>query len=139
MRSRLPRSSLLAPRAILFALCFGACLPRTGTVEVLADGAGGAPTEGGLLVVDGSTPSPDSTGGPTPDTGAPPPPSDATLAPDSAQPDTLPSGPTPPFGSSVGMTAADFTNIPDCAGNLYSLHSYYNQKKGVLIAMMSPS
>ena len=115
---------------MLLALGLAACLPGTGEVKILGDGVYAAADA--ALVPDQGVATQD-TGpadtGPVPD-GAP------DLGP--ANPDA-PTGLQPPFGSSVGMTAADFTDIPDCDGKLYSLHSYYNLKDGVLIAMMSPS
>ena len=123
------RPILLVP----LALGLAACLPGSGEVKILVDGITGAAD----LPVALDT-------GPGPDQGKPPdkgPASDGAPAVDlpGPKPDATPTGPQPPFGSSVGMTAADFTDIPDCDGKLYSLHQYYNQKKGVVLAMMSPS
>lgn len=119
-------TTLLVPAA--------ACLPGTGEVKILGDGVyaladtAGSPDSG--TQEDGTPPAPDT--GPAPDGGT-----TADLAP--ATPDAAPTGPQPPFGSSVGMTAKNFEDIPDCDGKLYSLYDYYNKKQGVLIAMMSPS
>lgn len=41
-------------------------------------------------------------------------------------------GPTGPFGSSVGMTANNFT-ITDCNNTPFDLHSQYNQYDGIVI------
>ena len=109
----------------------GGCLPRTGHVTIYGDGA--ATSDQGITA-DGKVQLPDT--GPRPD-GQPP--KLDKLAP--AKPDTsvAPSGPQPPFGTTQGMTAKNWTGVPDCAGTLYELHKLYQQKKGVIIAMMSPS
>lgn len=39
---------------------------------------------------------------------------------------SVPTGPVPPFGSTVGMTAADFT-VTDCANNPFNLHSQFDK------------
>jgi hypothetical protein len=52
---------------------------------------------------------------------------------------STPASPSPPFGNTMGQTANNFSEIPDCAGANYSLYSFFNQKKGVILAMMSPS
>jgi hypothetical protein len=119
------------------ALCvvaLAACIPGTGHVKILGDGGS---SDGPAIVAEG---------GPPADIGTPaegsPPTDGQPVQPDgqpAVTPDTGPTGPVPPFGQSVGMTAADFQNIPDCDDNTYALHSYFNKKKGVLIAMMSPS
>jgi len=113
---------------LLCTLMLASCLPGTGSVTILGDGVGAAD---GALVADGGADT-----GPLPDRGPLP---DGTLPDLKPTPDQPPVGPAPPFGSSVGMTAANFQNVPDCDGTLYALHPYYGKKKGVLIAMMSPS
>lgn len=121
----------------LVALCvvvLAACIPGTGHVKVIGDSGS---SDGPAIVAEGGPPA--DIGSPSdgsPPTDGQPPKPDGQPA---VNPDTGPAGPVPPFGQSVGMTAADFQNIPDCDGNLYALHPYFNKKKGVLIAMMSPS
>lgn len=115
---------------------FVACLPGSGEVKILGDGV--------YVAADGTAPKLDTGTGPQdkglqPDQGPKPDGSAPTADQQAPKPDTTPAGPQPPFGASVGMTAANFVDIPDCDGKLYSLHPYYNKKKGVLIAMMSPS
>jgi hypothetical protein len=68
------------------------------------------------------------------------PPADGVDGP-GVKPDTQPPPPTcpAPFGNVLGVTAANFKDIPDCADQLYALHDYCGKKKGVLIAMMSPT
>ncbi len=96
-------------------------------------GDGAASAEASLAPDRGTTPAPDL--GPLPD-GQPA--KKDTAAP--AKPDTAsPSAPQPPFGTTIGTTAKNFTGVPDCAGKAYDLYSYYKQKRGVIIAMMSPS
>ena len=117
---------------VLFVFPWSGCLPRAGQAEILGE-AGIFP--GGDAVL-------------TSDTGS--------LAKDSFSPradgmgiqrengvtpvlDARSQSPSPPFGNAVGMTAPDFSGIPDCDNQLYSLYAFYGQKKGVLIAIMSPS
>ncbi|MCB9557392.1 MAG: hypothetical protein H6707_14895 [Deltaproteobacteria bacterium] len=71
------------------------------------------------------------------DSGTPPPPKpDAALPkPDSGT--TNNSGPTGPFGSTVGMTANNFTGIQDCDDKPYNLYDYYHQGKGVFVLLNS--
>jgi hypothetical protein len=45
-----------------------------------------------------------------------------------------PTGPTPPFGSTVGMTAANF-NITNCAGTSFGLHAQYNKYPAVVLLL----
>lgn len=57
-----------------------------------------------------------------------------------------PGGPPPPYGLSMGMTAPNFANIPDCNSypssgctqKHHSLHQYYNKYDGVIIALLRP-
>jgi hypothetical protein len=106
------------------------CLPRTGQVTVYGDGA----SADGPAAGDHKVQLPDT--GPRPD-GLPP--QKDTLAPPKPDAAVTPSGPPPPFGTAIGMTAKNWTGVPDCAGKSYDLHGLYQQKKGVIIAMMSPS
>lgn len=138
MRER--RTPARAALALGLSAVLWACFPGTGQVKLEGDGLG--VVEGGLADAspgrDGKGPSADR--GPRPDgvklpDGQPP---KADSKPP-LKPDTGLTAPAPPFGQSVGMTASNFQNIPDCNGTLYSLHSYFNKKKGVIIAMMSPS
>jgi hypothetical protein len=124
--------------ALVTSLLCGAiawsCFPGSGHVEVFGDGAapsggdakgglsdaGRGSLESGATKLDrGTAPLTDGTNGKV----------DTKTA----------AGPQPPFGSSVGVTAANFTGVPDCNGKLYSLYDYYNQKRGVILAIMSPS
>jgi hypothetical protein len=107
------------------------CFPGSGHVQVSGDGALPGASEGGTV-------------SPAKDTGSAPRTEGVSGGVDAAvasKPDLTPqpTGPQPPFGNTVGLTATNFDGIPDCDGQLYSLYSYYNTKKGVLIAMMSPS
>jgi hypothetical protein len=97
-----------------------------GDGTVVAD-TGGVYPEGGV-----------GDSGPQPDLGAGF--DGAPASPDGTnpKPDATATGPSPPFGSSVGMTAADFS-VPDCQDKPYSLHPYFGKQRGVLVAMMSPS
>jgi hypothetical protein len=115
-----------------FSLILGAsCLPRTGHVTIYGDGAA---TAEGIPGKDQKLQVPDT--GPRPD-GLPP--KLDTLVPPKPDAAVTPGGPQPPFGTTQGMTAKNFTGVPDCAGTAYGLHSIFQQKKGVIIAMMSPS
>lgn len=132
MNRRCPARRLAAPLLGLSLILAASCLPRTGQVTVHGeDGAGLADRGGGsdhkILIADT---------GPLPD-GQPP--KKDTVAPPKPDTSVTPSGPQPPFGTSVGMTVKNVTGVPDCAGKTYDLYSFYGQKKGVLIAMMSPS
>jgi hypothetical protein len=113
-------------------VAFAACLPGAGEVKVYGDGTIAADTGG--VYPEGSVGTADR--GPSPDLG---PGSDGVDTQPTPKPDTAPAGPKPPFGSSVGMTAADFQNVPDCQDKPYSLHPYFGKHEGVLVAMMSPS
>jgi hypothetical protein len=132
------------------SLLLGGCLPGTGHLELYGD-AGLAPSAEGAMAdatpiqpdaqaalqQDGAIPNHDVLGQDS--VGFAPPPQPDLMPPPPPQPDTGPPGPQPPFGNAVGMTAANFQNIPDCSGTPHSLHAFFGQKKGVLIAMMSPS
>lgn len=120
-RSRQVNLFRLAP--LLVSLT--ACLPRTGELIIEGDGS-----SDGVGLVDGL-----SFDGLSREAA---PPSDALSDAKTAD-KTAPGGPVPPFGDTVGMTASDFQNIEDCEGNIHSLHEHFNKKKGVIIAMMSPS
>ena len=114
-----------------------AALVLTLTVSLLGGcfpGRGHVTTNDGVLAPDGSA----NEASIPPEAGKPRP--DGTDGP-AIKPDTQPPQPTcpGPFGNVVGVTAANFTDIPDCAEVLYTLHDYCGKKKGVLIAMMSPS
>jgi hypothetical protein len=126
------RPTLLVPLAALLA----ACLPGSGEVKILGDGVS-ATADSAAPGLDTGAVQHDT--GTAQDQGAKPDGTAPTADSQGPKPDTLAAGPQPPFGSSMGMTAADFGPIPDCDGTPYTLHSYYNKKKGVLIAMMSPS
>jgi hypothetical protein len=129
MRAKPRSTAAILTRTIALLLLGAGCLPRTGQVTIYGDGAASPEAATGK---DQKLPVPDT--GPLPD-GQPP--QKDTLAP--VKPDAPPAGPQPPFGTTLGATAKNFTGVPDCAGKLYDLHGYYQQKKGVLIAMMSPS
>ncbi|MCK5799402.1 MAG: hypothetical protein KAI47_19560, partial [Deltaproteobacteria bacterium] len=45
----------------------------------------------------------------------------------------------PPFGTTVGVTAANFSGIPDCPGKKYDLHSLCNQQPAVVLALNKSS
>lgn len=114
-----------AAALVLMVSLLGGCFPGTGHVK----------NNDGVLAPDQSTPAneaavPREAGKPRPDGDGP-----------AINPDTQPPQPTcpGPFGNVVGVTAASFTDIPDCADVLYTLHDYCGKKKGVLIAMMSPT
>jgi len=118
-------------------LLFGGCLDG-GSIKIVGDSRLGLD---GLAVATDGAPSgqdyriitPDNGGG-TLDTGGAPKP-DGKVKLDAA----APTGPSAPFGSTVGVTAANFVDIPDCKGTKHSLHPLFRKYKGVVIAMMSPS
>lgn len=137
------RSLILMLPMIPIAM-LGGCLPRSGDVEVIGAGFGKQDGGDGALLADYTLPPPpptdtgstkQDTGMVKPDTGGQPQPDTKPLP----TPDTGPVGPQPPFGTSVGMTANNFINIPDCKGTMHSLHPLFNKHKGFVIAMMSPS
>lgn len=119
------------------------CVPGSGSVKrpkrdatlagdgpqlTLIDGGGGKQDTGGQPKLDSWTPpKPDQGTTPTPDSYVPP------------TPDTGPTGPQPPFGSSVGMTAANFSGIPDCSGTQYDLYSYFNKQPAIVLLLNKPS
>lgn len=134
-----------AKAIFLSLLVLGGCLPGTGHLELYGD-AGLAPSPDATPIQpdaqavaqqDGTNPGHDLLGQDS--IGFAPKPQPDLLPPPPPQPDSAPAGPQPPFGNAMGMTAANFQNIPDCSGTPHSLHALYGQKKGVLIAMMSPS
>jgi hypothetical protein len=136
------RLSLMTSTTLIVIAMLGGCLPRSGDVEVIGAGFGKYDGGGdGALLADSYTP-PGDTGSTTQDTGTVKPDTGGQPQPDTTplpQPDSGPVGPQPPFGSSIGMTAANFVNIPDCQGTMHSLHPLFNKHKGFVIAMMSPS
>jgi len=119
-------------RALLCAqlLLLGAgCLPGKGTATIYGEAGpdrGGVGAESRITLGDQ---------GPVADL-PPGPRLDGPVAP---KPDTQPAGPQPPFGTSVGVTAKDFSGLPDCGGTLYRLYDYYGKTKGVVLPMMSPT
>lgn len=119
--------------ALLLASLSG-CVPGSGTVEQpRRDGA--LPPDGHqLTLIDGSTTKQDGYVPPTPDNGLPTP--DTYRPP---QPDLGPTGPQPPFGSTVGMTAANYSGIPDCNGALHDLHSKFNQQPAIVLLLNKSS
>lgn len=110
------------------------CVPGSGTVEQpRRDGA--LPPDGHqLTLVDGSTKQDRGYVPPQPDTGLPQP--DSYKPP---SPDQGPTGPQPPFGTSVGMTAANYSAIPDCNGTLHDLHSKFNQQPAIVLLLNKSS
>ncbi len=124
----------------LFAI---GCVPGSGWVErpkrdaqragdgpklTLLDGAGRQQDIGDLPKVDsGSVSTPDQGVTPAPDSYRPP------------TPDTGPTGPQPPFGSLVGMTAANFIGLPDCSGKPYDLHGFFNKQPALVLLLNKPS
>jgi hypothetical protein len=113
-------------RLLALLILLPACLPSAGHVEIFGD------ARGGDLYAEAAPPKPD---GPVT-----PPPDGVGKIDRSVKPDSPPAATCPaPFGSTVGVTVADVTGLPDCADKLYSLHSYCGKKRGVLIAMMSPT
>jgi hypothetical protein len=130
---------LLAPS--LIAIAGGGCLPGSGSIKIIGDSglgldgpvvADGAPNPEARIVT------PDGAGADTGGSGK----QDGSSKLDSKpkpKPDTKPSGPQPPFGSSKGMTATNFTDVPDCKDVKHSLHPLWNKHKAVVMAMMSPS
>jgi hypothetical protein len=46
---------------------------------------------------------------------------------------STPTAPQPPFGSTVGVTASDFS-IPDCSGASFDLHAQYGKYPAVVVA-----
>lgn len=119
--------------ALAMVLSLG-CVPGSGTVEQpTRDGA--LPPDGHqLTLVDGSTKQ---------DRGYVPPPADNGLPqPDAYKPpapDQGPTGPQPPFGTSVGMTAANYSGIPDCNGTLHDLHSKFNKQPAIVLLLNKSS
>lgn len=105
------------------------CIPGKGTATIYGEAGpdhGGAGGDHGVTGDRG--PTADTPPGPRPD-GAPPP-----------KPDTQPASPQPPFGTSVGMTAANVSGIPNCDSSLlFELHSYYKKTRGVVLPIMSPT
>jgi hypothetical protein len=93
---------------------------------VLVDGGGPSNRPDGVV-----PPQPD-VYRPTPDSLPPQPQPDAFVP----KPDTAPqqTGPQPPFGNSVGMTASNFT-VPDCSDSPVTLHDYYNKGKAVIVML----
>ncbi|MCA9673378.1 MAG: hypothetical protein KC503_47645 [Myxococcales bacterium] len=131
-----PTNLTLALAALGLGLALAAC---DGGVRTPGNGGGGDDARnimlvdagpGGTTADQGRFPAPD-TLAQTFDTGTPLP------QPDTLQPDTQPqqpAGPTPPFGSSVGMTAANFT-VPDCSDSPVTLHDFYNKGKAVIVML----
>ena len=121
---------LLLSLPLLWLAAGWGCLPSSGEAELYSDAS---PSTG---APDAASPSADGlrdrsitlTDFPLGDTAAQPGPEQGS-----------PGGPQPPFGAAVGMTAANFVDIPDCDDTPVTLHDLYNLKRGVLIAMMSPS
>ena len=127
--------------ALALVLSLG-CVPGSGTVEQRTrDGA--LPPDGKqLTLLDGSgskkdrgyvPPQPDN-GLPQPDNGLPQP--DSYKPP---SPDQGPTGPQPPFGTQVGMTAANYSGIPDCNGTQHDLHSKFNKQPAIVLLLNKSS
>jgi hypothetical protein len=121
-------TALVSTLPLLLAIL--GCVPGKGQITVIGDGAlvpDSAPRAERQLTADrGPPPPPRESGAPLPE-GKP-------ATPDQQPPASCP----PPFGNTQGLTASDVTGVPDCADKPYSIHGFCNQKRGVLIAMMSP-
>ncbi len=55
------------------------------------------------------------------------------------KPDSPPPCLQPPFGTTVGVTAANFSGIPDCPGKKYDLHTLCNQLPAIVLALNKSS
>jgi hypothetical protein len=124
--------------ALPLTLLLLACVPGDGTIKIVGDanlGFDGTPVtpqnEFRVSTPDVGVSRLDTGGGPQPDTGGAP-------KPDTYKPPPL-CPPTTNLGSSKGMNAANFKDIPDCAGTKHTLHPLCGKHKGFVIAMMSPS
>jgi len=121
----------VSPLALTLALLAPACMPGSGTGSTHGRSDGGAIDQRVISVIDGG----DETDGntlPQPD-GQPP--ADTYQPP----PDTGPTGPQPPFGTSVGMTAVNFTDIPDCADQLWTLYDQFDKHPAIVLLLNKPS
>jgi hypothetical protein len=103
------------------------CLPGNATVTVYGDAASlfdASGHEPGITLIDHGAGS-----------------SEITVGSDSKQPrqDTVAATPQPPFGTTVGVTAKDFSGIPDCSDKQYRLYDYYQKTRGVVLHLVSPS
>jgi hypothetical protein len=121
-------------RTLIFTLLLpgASCVPGKGTATIYGEVGPGSDHAGGvdqkIVTADQNGPASETPVGPTPD---------GSVVP---KPDTQPSAPQPPFGTTVGSTAKNVTGIPNCDGSLlFDLHSYYKKTRGVVLPMMSPS
>jgi hypothetical protein len=113
----------LIPFSLGGALLLSGCIPGSGRAEIYGearpslsqDGSISHPADHGIVILGDGQPVWLDHGG------------------------TNPGSPAPPFGNTVGMTASNFSEIPDCDGAPYALYSFFNTKRAVVLAMMSPS
>lgn len=137
----------LSHLALLFSpLIAVSCLPGSGSIKIVGDSGLGLD---GAIVADGAPApemrivTPDTGGSGKLDTGGSgkldtggKPKLDTKPTP---KPDAKVACPAPPFGTSKGMSAGNFVNIPDCKGVQYTLHPLCGKHKAIVMAMMSPS